>query len=313
MEVQETIPITEPEGGEQSIPADDDVLDEEETQETADGEEPTEESATIEESAPTEGSAPAEEPADPTGKKKRKAPAPDAEREPGKTLLPFTRVQKIIKADKEIQMIARDATFLISLAAEEFIRRFVQAGQRVAEREKRATVQHRDLATVVRKADEFIFLEGTIPPLSSIPPHSSSRPTDPIPIPSLLCLPLPSMPTHPYPPNPSPEIIPWTSPDPAPKRGKKQKEDEEAKKNAAAAPPTILDTFVGARPAKGTAGREGGGDGAGGADDTGGASGAVDTQVASIRRTPAPASVTGDAASDIVMTENGTMEQHDSD
>ena len=42
-------------------------------------------------------------------------------------------------------MIARDATFLISLAAEEFIRRFVQAGQRVAEREKRATVQHRDL------------------------------------------------------------------------------------------------------------------------------------------------------------------------
>ncbi|KAL1677845.1 hypothetical protein EV122DRAFT_290839 [Schizophyllum commune] len=268
MEVQEAIPVTEAGGDEQSIPADDDVLDEEETQETADGEEPIEESATIEESAPTEGSAPAEEPADPKGKKKRKAPAPDAEREPGKTLLPFTRVQKIIKADKEIQMIARDATFLISLAAEEFIRRFVQAGQRVAEREKRATVQHRDLATVVRKADEFIFLE---------------------------------------------EIIPWTSPDPAPKRGKKQKEDEEAKKNAAAAPPTILDTFVGARSAKGTAQRDGGGDGTGSADDTGGASGAVDTQVASIRGTPAPASVMGDAASDIVMTEDGTIDQHDSD
>ena len=100
MEVQEAIPVTEAEGDEQSVPADDDVLDEEETQETADGEEPTEESATIEESAPTEESAPAEEPADPKGKKKRKAPAPDAEREPGKTLLPFTRVQKIIKADK---------------------------------------------------------------------------------------------------------------------------------------------------------------------------------------------------------------------
>ena len=169
MEVPGTMPITEADGDEQSIPADDDVLDEEETQETADGEEPIEESATIEESAPTEESAPAEEPTDPKGKKKRKAPAPDAEREPGKTLLPFTRVQKIIKADKvwnvhieegekeadegiwlqEIQMIARDATFLISLAAEEFIRRFVQAGQRVAEREKRATVQHRDLGTLL--------------------------------------------------------------------------------------------------------------------------------------------------------------------
>ncbi|KAI5896396.1 uncharacterized protein SCHCODRAFT_02614728, partial [Schizophyllum commune H4-8] len=253
MEIQETIAVTEIEVDEPSIPAEDDALDEEETQETApadDGEEP------IEESAPLEGSAPTEEVADPKGKKKRKAPAPEAEREPGKTLLPFTRVQKIIKADKEIQMIARDATFLISLAAEEFIRRFVQAGQRVAEREKRATVQHRDLATVVRKADEFIFLE---------------------------------------------EIIPWTSPDPAPKRGKKKKEDEEAKKNAAAAPPTILDTFVGARSAKETAGREDNG--------TGSASSAVETQGASITGTPAPASAMGD----IVMTEDGTVDQHDSD
>ncbi|KAL1707523.1 hypothetical protein EV121DRAFT_288399 [Schizophyllum commune] len=268
MEIQESIAIAETEVDEQSIPADDDVLDEEETQETLaaddDDEAPVEDSVPIDGSGPNEGSAtidgsvPTGEPADAKGKKKRKAPAPEAEREPGKTLLPFTRVQKIIKADKEIQMIARDATFLISLAAEEFIRRFVQAGQRVAEREKRATVQHRDLATVVRKADEFIFLE---------------------------------------------EIIPWTSPDPAPKRGKKQKEDEEAKKNAAAAPPTILDTFVGARPAKRAAGREGEGTPA----HLGGGAAGAESQ-----GTPAPSTM-GDAASDIMMTEDGTMTQHDSD
>ncbi|KAG5648443.1 hypothetical protein DXG03_005017 [Asterophora parasitica] len=84
-------------------------------------------------------------------------------RETGKSLLPFSRVQKIIKADKEIPIIAKDATFLISLATEEFIKRLSEAGQRVAERERRTTVQHKDIATVVRKADEFLFLEEIIP------------------------------------------------------------------------------------------------------------------------------------------------------
>lgn len=60
------------------------------------------------------------------------------------------------------------------------IKRLCEAGQQVAHREKRSTVQHKDigkiigavipsitalindwvLATVVRRADEFLFLEG---------------------------------------------------------------------------------------------------------------------------------------------------------
>ncbi|KAF8630911.1 hypothetical protein AX17_005269 [Amanita inopinata Kibby_2008] len=91
-------------------------------------------------------------------------------REPGKSLLPFSRVQKIIKADKDMPMVAKDATFLISLATEEFIKRLCQASQNVAVREKRATVQHRDIATVVRKADEFLFLEELIPWTAADPP-----------------------------------------------------------------------------------------------------------------------------------------------
>ncbi|KIK03323.1 hypothetical protein K443DRAFT_654003 [Laccaria amethystina LaAM-08-1] len=74
-------------------------------------------------------------------------------REPGKSLLPISRVQKIIKADKafllclssEIPIIAKDATFLISIATEEFIKRLSQAGHSVSEREKRSIVQHRDI------------------------------------------------------------------------------------------------------------------------------------------------------------------------
>ncbi|KAF8558370.1 hypothetical protein OG21DRAFT_1504427 [Imleria badia] len=59
-------------------------------------------------------------------------------------------------------MIARDATFLISLATEEFIKRLSQACQRLAEREKRTTVQQKDVASIVRRADEFLFLEEIV-------------------------------------------------------------------------------------------------------------------------------------------------------
>lgn len=80
-------------------------------------------------------------------------------REPGKSLLPISRVQKIMKADKELPIVAKEATFLISLATEEFIKRISEASHRIAHREKRVTVQQRDIASVARRADEFLFLE----------------------------------------------------------------------------------------------------------------------------------------------------------
>ncbi|KAF8650136.1 hypothetical protein AX16_005372 [Volvariella volvacea WC 439] len=149
----------------------------------------------------------------PTEKKKREKREPvELTRERGKSLLPFSRVQKIIKADKDIPIVAKDATFLISLATEEFIKRLAGHAQRVAERENRATVQHKDIgarttfwhlacllnevlpATVVRREDEFLFLE---------------------------------------------EIIPWTAPTNAPKRDKPKGE----RKNITTEP-TLLDQFV---------------------------------------------------------------------
>ncbi|KAF6757572.1 hypothetical protein DFP72DRAFT_239042 [Ephemerocybe angulata] len=125
-------------------------------------------------------------PADSTTKRKKKEPAV-LERPPGKSLLPVSRVQKIIKADKDIPIVAKDAVLLISLATEEFIRRIIGAGQRVANGEHRSTVQHRDLATVVRRIDEFLFLEEIMPYLSPDAPSkkqskvgrpAKSRPTD---------------------------------------------------------------------------------------------------------------------------------------
>ncbi|KIM78544.1 hypothetical protein PILCRDRAFT_55915, partial [Piloderma croceum F 1598] len=91
-------------------------------------------------------------------KKKRRAAA-TLEYEGGKSIFPVSRVQRIMKADRDLPIVAKEAILLISLATEEFISRFAQAIHRVAEKERRATVQPRDCAIVVHKADEFAFLE----------------------------------------------------------------------------------------------------------------------------------------------------------
>ncbi|KAG1869971.1 hypothetical protein F4604DRAFT_1772892 [Suillus subluteus] len=116
-----------------------------------------------------------EEPGDDTNldatTKKQKEKEPQRERELGKSILPFSRVQKIIKADKELPIVARDATFLVSLATEEFIKRLSEACQKLAEREKRTTVQQKDVASVVRRAEEFMFLEEIIAFQRTEPPQ----------------------------------------------------------------------------------------------------------------------------------------------
>ncbi|KAJ7164667.1 hypothetical protein C8R43DRAFT_1232795 [Mycena crocata] len=106
--------------------------------------------------------APVVEPAVPKKKKEKREPV-KVERPPGKSLLPVSKVQQIIKADKDIAIVAKEATFLICCATEEFIKRFGEAAMALAEREKRTTLQYKDIATVVRKADEFLFLEEIIP------------------------------------------------------------------------------------------------------------------------------------------------------
>ena len=46
-------------------------------------------------------------------------------------------------------MVQREAAFLISRATEEFVHRMAEAAQRVAERERRTTVQAKDLGEYV--------------------------------------------------------------------------------------------------------------------------------------------------------------------
>ncbi|EMD40002.1 hypothetical protein CERSUDRAFT_92493 [Gelatoporia subvermispora B] len=95
--------------------------------------------------------------------KKAKGDTALATRQPGKSLLPYSRVQKVLKADEELPRIPKEVAHLISLATEEFTRRLAAATQRAAEREGRATIIHRDVAALVRRASEYLFLEEIIP------------------------------------------------------------------------------------------------------------------------------------------------------
>jgi DNA polymerase epsilon subunit 4 len=69
----------------------------------------------VEDDIPEEGSEHDGENAAASAPKKPK-PKPPTERPPGASLLPMSRVQKIMKADKELAGTAKEAVFLISVA-----------------------------------------------------------------------------------------------------------------------------------------------------------------------------------------------------
>ncbi|KAI9633785.1 histone-fold-containing protein [Dioszegia hungarica] len=86
-----------------------------------------------------------------------------AEKQPGTTLFPIARVKKIIKADKDVDTMSAEATFLIAAATEYFIKHFMEEGYTKARLDKRKIVNYRDMASVVARSDEFSFLQDVIP------------------------------------------------------------------------------------------------------------------------------------------------------
>jgi len=83
----------------------------------------------------------------------------ETSRELGKPPFPLSRVQRIVKADKEVAPCSKEGVLAISLAAEMFVKRMARDGQQVARSEKRVTVQQRDIAMAVKRADELFFLQ----------------------------------------------------------------------------------------------------------------------------------------------------------
>ncbi|KAF8937849.1 hypothetical protein BGZ58_002057 [Dissophora ornata] len=77
----------------------------------------------------------------------------------GVTVLPVARVKRIIKEDKDVQMVSNDAVFLISLATELFLESFTSKAYNLAKMEKRKTVSYKDLDVVPKTTPLSAALE----------------------------------------------------------------------------------------------------------------------------------------------------------
>ncbi|BEI82840.1 hypothetical protein CcaverHIS002_0307080 [Cutaneotrichosporon cavernicola] len=86
-----------------------------------------------------------------------------AEKEVGTTMFPIARVKRIIKSDKDLDMMSAEATFLISVATEYFVKHFMEEGYTKARLEKRRIISYKDMANVVSRTEEFDFLKDVIP------------------------------------------------------------------------------------------------------------------------------------------------------
>ncbi|KAG6376980.1 hypothetical protein JVT61DRAFT_1021 [Boletus reticuloceps] len=87
------------------------------------------------------------------------------ERVPGTTLLPISRVENIVQADgitTNLSM-SKEASFVLSIATEEFIKRMVQAGHRQASASRRNNINYVDMAASTQQYQEFMFLRDTVP------------------------------------------------------------------------------------------------------------------------------------------------------
>ncbi|EMD39970.1 hypothetical protein CERSUDRAFT_92455 [Gelatoporia subvermispora B] len=90
-------------------------------------------------------------------------PRRSGERVPGHTLLPQARLENILHADGSGGQLSKEALFMLSVATEEFLKRFAAAGLREANAARRAVVNYRDIAQVAHAQPEFHFLQDIMP------------------------------------------------------------------------------------------------------------------------------------------------------
>ncbi|KAI1853376.1 hypothetical protein JX265_000128 [Neoarthrinium moseri] len=83
----------------------------------------------------------------------------------GATLLPLSRVKKIIAQDQDINICSNNAAFAITVATELFIQHLASKALDAAkaERKPRRNIQYKDIATAVHHHDNLEFLEDLVP------------------------------------------------------------------------------------------------------------------------------------------------------
>lgn len=95
----------------------------------------------------------------------------------GPAIFPLARIKKIMKADKDVNLVAADAVNVISLATELFLDSFVKKASEISQNEKRRTILYKDfgniyggnqrgwcfnyfLASAVKQDIRYSFLQG---------------------------------------------------------------------------------------------------------------------------------------------------------
>ena len=79
-------------------------------------------------------------------------------------LLPLARVKKIIKSDPDVNMVGGDSCLMIAKSTEFFLAHLVELSYIHAQKEKRKTLQYKDVANAVNANDNLFFLTDVIPP-----------------------------------------------------------------------------------------------------------------------------------------------------
>lgn len=73
-------------------------------------------------------------------------------------LFPLARIKKIMKADKDVNLVSADAVNLVSTATELFLDAFVRKASEISQNEKRRTILYKDFGTILVLFQSFIII-----------------------------------------------------------------------------------------------------------------------------------------------------------
>ena len=91
------------------------------------------------------------------------SPFKTAKPQRGVSIFPTARVARIIKADRDVEICSKEATFLISIATELFIKKLTDEAYTNAKLDKRKHVFYKDLSRAVQQNEYLEFLKDAIP------------------------------------------------------------------------------------------------------------------------------------------------------
>ena len=76
----------------------------------------------------------------------------------GPAIFPLARIKKIMKADKDVNLVSADAVNLISLATDLFLDSFVKKASEISQNEKRRTILYKDFGKLIKRWCHVFFI-----------------------------------------------------------------------------------------------------------------------------------------------------------